>query len=269
MHRWLSFSIFLICSGLNAIEYSPWLGNVLEPNLRASAWLNSYQSVDTGHGVKRQAACDGFFDLDVSLAYRENIEFELEAVAAKTRTHCFGMDSVLFAGKYRFWNDIVGDPLTVTAGAVVSKVFKHALQDIAAFHHGGIQGEVYLSAGREFSCMQFWMSRVWGVVGFGIADLGSPWIRGDIAWEHNCWDRHQFKLFVDTLWGLGHNNLHLHHFKGYGPVNHQSVDAGIRYSLGFDYGIFLRFEYAYRVYARNCPRHVNRALLSLFYPLGL
>lgn len=272
-----TFAIIMACAAffpgvaiLNCTEFSPWFGNVLELDAQAACTANGYRSISTGHGTKHRSSCDTFFDLSASLAYRENLSFELEAVAADTSHDGFGMDSILFTARTCWMNDITAeDPISLTGGLTVSQVFKPGLRDLSSFHHGGIQCEAHLAAGKEYSCMQFWTSRLWGVFGAGIADLGSVWVRGNVVWEHNWWNNHQAQVFVRTLWGLGHDSLNLRHFRGYGPIAHQSVDLGGRYSYLFCTGASLSLEYGYRVYGRNCPKGVSIVSLNIFYPLKL
>lgn len=263
--------LFFSASTLWSTQYSPWFGNVLELETRAKCTANAYRSISTGHGTKKRSSCDTFFELGAALPYRENLSFELEAVAAHTSYNGFGMDSILFTARYRWMNDITAeDPFSLTGGITASQVFKPGLRNLSAFYHGGIQGEAHLAIGKECSCMQFWMSRLWGVVGFGVADLGSPWIRANATWENNWWNNHQTQIFARTLWGLGHDSLNLcETFHGYGPINHQSIDFGLGYTYLFNCGATLSFEYAYRLYGWNCPKKVNIASIQLFYPLNL
>ena len=144
------------------------------------------------------------------------------------------------------------------------------MHDISSFHHGHIEGEVHLSFGKKYGypCSKDYLFRWWNVVGIGIADEGSPWIREDAACEYNYDDVHQFRGFVNTLWGTGKDNLHPHHFKGYGNIKHKSVDVGIRY--GYTIGCWgtLSIQYARRVYAYNFPKNANLALFEYYFPFG-
>ena len=72
---------------------------------------------------------------------------------------------------------------------------------------------------------------------------------------------------MNTLWGLGkkifaitfHDNLH---FKGYGKINHKSVDLGIPLWLYDGMLGTLSLQYARRVYAYNFPKNANLVLLK-------
>ena len=246
-------------------ELKPWYDRELEIHSRTTYWLQSFHHLDVSHGPSQYRSNDSFLTLSL-LAARLAWCFEGEAAAAKTRRHPFGMDHIKLTGRYLWLSDVLADPISLTTGVSISSVFKPARHDIGSFHHGGIETEFHAAVGRESSCYQFWTSRWWSVVGLGIGDIGSPWIRLDADWEHNWWDTQKLRLFAHTLWGLGHRSLSLKkHFPGYGYIRHQSIDVGARYSYLFYCGVTLSLEYARRLYAENCPRNVNFFLVQLHY----
>lgn len=250
-----------------ATDYKPWYGRVLELDLSADVLMQAFTHVDSHHSSGKHPEFDTFIDAAASSAIWESIAAELEVIAAETRYQSFGMDAVRLTGRYRWFNDIVGDPISLSTGVTLSTIFKPARRNIATFDHGGMAAEGHIAVGKEFSREELWTSRAWGVFGMGIADVGSPWLRFNAAWEHNWCDRHQLELFTDTVWGLGQNQLNLHNFHGYGSVNYQAIDLGVRYHRQFDYGLILSLGYAYRVYSRNCPQEVNLISIKVFYPL--
>ena len=250
-----------------ATERMPWFERDLIIPLRASYIYQTYPYVQASHGHFGHEAHDSFLPLSASIAYQD-INAELELVFADTRRQHTTLDCIRLTGLYRIWNDIIGDPLSVVAGVTLTKAFSHSVKDPSSFHHGRIEAEFLVSAGRETSVEALWSTRWWGVLGLGIADHGSPWIRGELAWEKNWCDQQQLRLFVNTLWGLGRDNLHpCHHFHGYGPLNHQSIDLGARYSYVFESGLTLSAGFTRRIYARNFPVRANIVTLSLMYPI--
>lgn len=265
----LIIGCLIATASLAATDYRPWFGNTLEIETCAACQLQGYRKVSTGEGTKHHPAIDLFFDLSAATSF-DFLAAELEAVATDTRYRRFGMDCIKLTGRYRWLNDIVGDPVSLVTGLSIAQVFKPGLRNLSSFHHGGIECEAHVAVGRERSFMQYWFSRYWAVLGVGIADMGYPWIRGDYAWEYNFCEKHILRLFANSLWGLGYHHLHhVNHFHGYGSIRHQSIDLGARYSFLFNWGGTLSLEYAYRVFARNCPKGVNIAYLSLCYPFGL
>jgi hypothetical protein len=267
--RLIAFLI-LISSPLMATELSPWFGPLLEIEGRGTCLFQRYRFIDTKHGTAKHPANNVFVTLSSSICPKEYWSFEGEVVTSATRHHHFNMDSLWATGRYRWWNDIVGDPVTLVTGLTLSKIYKVSRHDLSEFYHGGIQCEAHLSAGKEFSCLQFWTSRIWGVCGVGFADKGSPWIRGNLAWEHNWWDRHQIKIFANSLWGLGSKGLSLHkHFQGYGLIRHQSVDIGFLFRFETESRFAFSLEYVFRAFANNGPKNVNSILIRGYYPFNL
>jgi len=260
----------LLAPFLEATERMPWYPRYLELQPRATWLYQDYQKVDTAKGSQHHSSHDNFLFLSISGAY-DRWAVELEISAAATHHRNFSLSDISLTGRYQWKDDIIGDAVSLTTGLTVSHVFEIALHDISCFYHGGIQLEGHVAVGKEFClCQQFWISRAWGVLGLGIADHGSPWVRFDAAWEHNVWDCHRFRIFADSLWGLGRNNLSLkHHFHGYGPIHHQSIDLGFAYSHHFEAGAIVDLGYSYRVHAHDCPERVNKIFISLLYPFGL
>lgn len=287
MKRTLTFlALILTVSTLSATEYCPWFGPWLEVEGRATARLEAYPSINGHHCHKippndvfahydgrkniNKSATNGFLDLSASMTYPERWSSEVEVVIATTRHCSFGVDSLKFTGRHLFFDDVIGDPLSLSAGVSAIGVFPPFTHDVSVFHHGGIAGEMHIAVGKEFICREFWTSRLWGVGAVGLGDVGSAWLRFDTFFEHNWWDRHHLRLSAKTLWGLGQNRLNLcEHFGGYGPIAHNSVDIGLRYGYFFEFGLTANIEYAYRVYARNCPQDVNILSLNFLYPFGL
>lgn len=259
-------TVLLLSQGASATDYKPWFGRVLELDLSADCLMQAFTYVDSHNSPGKHPEFDVFIDLDASLAVWESIAAEIEIIAAETRHQSFGMDAIKLTGRYRFFNDIVGDPASLSTGITLSAIFPAVRRNIATFDHGGIAAECHLAVGKEWSCMQFWTSRAWTVFAVGVADVGSPWLRCNLAWEHNWWERHQLELFADTIMGLGRNHLNLHNFHGYGSVRYETIDLGARYRFQFDNGIALSLGYGYRVYGRNCPLDASLIFLKALYP---
>lgn len=268
MLRQLFTAVFLLPALLFSTEFMPWLDREIEIHSRLDCWLQSFNTLDVSHGPNCYRSRDIFLKGSLLLPYKQ-WSLELEATGANTRHHRYHADNLKFTARYRWLNDIVGDSISLITGISVSQVFKPARHDIGVFHHGGVEGEVHAAIGREVSCYQFWTSRWWTVCGVGMGDIGSPWIRWDGVWERNWCDISQFRVFARTLWGLGKHSLSLNHFSGYGPIHHQSIDLGFRYSYLIKWDLTLSLEYAYRVYAQNCPKNVNFFLVHIYYPFAI
>lgn len=264
-------TLFLsISSALTALELKPWFSPMFEPQARAEPRFQFFRFVDTERGFKKYSSTDYFLDLELYSTLWQNWSVELEGMLAATRHRSFGFDSLSLTGRYLWWDDVVGDPLSVTTGLTLYKVFKPSRHDLAIFHHGGVECELHVAAGKEFSCQHYWLSRAWVVGGVGFGDSGSPWLRLDAHWEHNCWDAHHLRFSLCSLWGMGTRSLkQVRHFHGYGPIQHQTVDAGLQYSWIFAHEISLSAAYFFRLYACNAPVYASTLLFKLDYPISL
>jgi hypothetical protein len=251
-----------------ATELKPWYGDPLVINARFTSAYQHYSRVAKNHHPVHHSSDDLFQVLSVETSLFE-YGLEGELYLAKTHHRSFGLDSFKLTGRYQILNNDLGDPVSLILGASLIAVDRWARDDLSVFHHGGTEGEFTVSVGNEVICEDIWLSRWWCVGGLGLGDTGSPWIRGDASYEKRFYTRHFLRLTVDTLWGLGHSNLHVHDFDGYGPIQHQSVDLTLRYAYQFDYLGELSCSYSYRLFARNAPLEANRFQVTYLYPFGL
>lgn len=254
---------------LPATDLRPWAGRVYSINVNGSCLLQQFCKLGTKCGSVKRPEFDAFYHFSVLGVEREDATFEIELLASNTRYRDLGVNALRFTGCYFWLNDVIGDPVSLSTGITISKIFNASRHNLALFDHGGLACEAHIAIGRENSCEEFWTSRAWGVLGIGIADVGSPWLRANLVWERNWWEIHQFRFFADSIWGFGGNRLRLHPFHGYGSVNYQAIDAGLRYAFRLRNDALLSVAYAYRVYGRNCPLYVNLLKFEFCYPFGL
>ncbi len=269
--RLLSLLLFVpfLCT---ATDLKPWFGTDYEAEIRATVLYQNYDSFATPdrHTLKRTAN-DEFVTLSVAYPFHRYCG-EFEATAAHTRKQRPGWDCFRLTGRYQWWSEADGCPLSIVFGLTGIEPFSRALHDISSFHHGHIEGEATIAVGKKYGetygCTADYLFRWWTVVGSGIADKGSPWVRGDAACEVNLDNVQQIRALVNTLWGTGNKRLRPDHFKGYGPINHKSVDLGLRYGYSMDCWGTLSLQYARRVYAYNFPKNTNLVLFEYYLPFG-
>ncbi len=265
-------SLFLFITAIcAATDLKPWFGNEYETEIRATVLYQNYHSISAPHHhAHKRNENDRFTTFSAAYPFRRYCG-EFEVTSANTRHQKYRWDNFRVTGRHQWASEIDGDPLSMVAGLTLTEPLSRALHDISSFHHGHLEGEIHFSLGKKYGypqCCKDYLYRWWNVIGFGIADVGSPWVRGDAAFEYNYDGINQFRGFINTLWGLGRNNLRIHRFKGYGSIEHKSVDLGIRY--GYTLGCFgtLSLQYAHRVYAYNFPKNANLVLLEYYFPFG-
>lgn len=263
------FFLFPIC-WVNATEYQPWLGNFYEFERRFSLAYQGYDRLASDSHLKRYSSNDCF--LNVSLCNSRPdpaMGLEFEVTQARTRRQRGDIDQIKMTGRYVWQDDIAGDPLSLTTGLSYIQAFQSSLKDVSSFHHGLYNAEGFISIGKESSDEALWDSRWWSILALGIAEQGSPWLRFHLNYEKRWWEKNEMKIFFHSLWGFGHNKLRLSHFHGYGPIRHQSIDIGLRYTYLLEFYGSASLEYSYRIYAYNFPAYAHHVLAQLLYTFGL
>lgn len=254
---------------LLGIDYRPWYPKWLEPQAQLTYLFQSYQSLERpGHDVHHSSQ-DSFVFTSLGMAAL-GFYGELDLNFAKTHERNFAVDSYYIEARYQIFDDVADeDPVSLIAGITIGKASRPALHDYSSFHHAQFEGEIHVAVGKEKSCEQFWTSRWWGVLGIGGGDVGSPWIRCNANWEKNYLECGKWGVFINTLWGLGGNNLsRREEFKGYGPIAHRSIDLGAFYTYPFECGGEFTVSYAFRPYAFNFPQNTSLFSLTFLHPFG-
>jgi hypothetical protein len=251
------------------LERQPWIGNYLEFDWRQIALYQTYSKIDEESYFVPYSSDNIFVTTQLSNAIKPDFSLGIEATLAHTRHQKINVDHLSLGGRYVLKDDISGDLVSLTAGFHFTQSFKNSLNDISSFHHGRAEVEAFLSIGQENAQGKEWNSRWYFSGGIGIADRGSPWLDGRFVYENRFLSKHQYSLFLNSLYGLGHQSLHLHHFHGYGSIAHRSIDLGIGYVYWIDYFGSLAVEYSKRVYARNFPVQTDSFLIKIVYVFGL
>jgi len=252
----------MLALDLKATEYLPWIGPSFLLEWRDDLRYQHYR-------FKRHQADDLFLNNSLSGAYQD-LAVELEITAANTQRQPGRIDQLKITGRKVLTDDVIGDPLTSTIGISLTQCFRPSLRDISSFHHGYNEGELFLAVGKELTFSETWESRLWGVAGLGVAiDRGSPWIHLEGAYEKRWREKHECRIGLHSLYGLGRHRLKWHDFHGYGPVSHRSLDLRLRYTYLIDFFGSASIEFSQRLYARHFPGYACSVTLQLLYQFGL
>ncbi len=266
----MKFPVFLLFySSLASLEVRPWFGDAWEFYFNTSYTYSSYSRVQDSIPSSRYKSCDQIVTLDLSVSPLESWAFELELETARTRAHSWTPRSIGSQAGYLWLNDLVGDPVSLVLGLNVRYVTHAGLHDVSFPYHASLQGETFISVGKEWAQGPDWVYHafIWGALGSGTR--GSPWVHALAGFESNKAGFHTFGFFIDALAGCGHHEqVPLHHFPGYGGIRHRSLDIKAQYAIDFD--IWGRFDlaYSYRVYARSFPEHLQSFTLSYELPFS-
>lgn len=265
------FSLFLLNTFcVSGTEYQPWLGNFYEFEVRSSAKYQGYKRLSSGSNLRKYSSNDVFLNLSLINARPPALGGELEITQARTRKQRGNIDQLKLTGRFVWQDDVAGDPISLTTGLSYAQAFRHGLKDVSSFHHGFSNAELFASIGKESPPNEsIWGSRWWSVVAIGVAERGSPWFRLNVDYEKRLFEKHEMRAFLHSLWGIGGQKLRVDDFHGYGPVRHQSIDLGLRYTYLLDYYGSGSLEYSYRVYAYNFPSYAHQVYVQILYTFGL
>lgn len=267
--KYLIVILQLCVSVLAATDYMPWTRVDLELYPSVDYTYQHYDCIQSTSKSRSRAGNDHLIGLGVYACYL-SYSAELEAILAHTRDLPFGLDQFKLTAKYQMLDDIIGDCISATFGGSLIGATRDAVEDYGLFHHGKLEGELFLTIGQEQSYKQFWLTHWWAMGGVGVGEKGSPWLFSQIAWERNYYNRWEWRLFADILWGLGGNSLNLYKsFHGYGSIKHRSIDLGTRITKLTNYCGHYHFEFTQRVWARNYPEYSSIFQLRYIYPFGL
>lgn len=265
--------LFLACvfpASSYALETDPWFGNENEFESNFSYFHQSYDCVDTKTGTVSRKSNDSFAKLALGLASERNYHGEFECVFADTKEREFGLESFSLLGRYLLFNDVIGDPFSLTLGVSTTFLPSATLRDPSSLRHSHLEGELHLSIGKEQERAWSWNSRYWTMLAFGSGNKGSPWLRGFFAWEKNIHESQYLRLFAEGRCGFGSRSLErVTNFPGYRSLAYETFDFGVKYHYVFDYWGTFGLEYMRRTYAKFTPKGLNRITVSYELPFSL
>ena len=207
------------------------------------------------------------FNLSFSPSLQWSIDSDLEFSGSPFQD--FGFCSVAFQGRYLLKDDIIGDLISLSLGGDVRVVSSESLKDVNNLYHSNIEFQCNLAFGKEFSKLDYWRFRFWGYGGVGIANKGSPWLKGKFAVEGNIHEKRKWSIFAKTMRTFGrYDSFNIYDFNGYAKLRQLNVDLGFRY--GWRLGVWGTFslEYRRRIIAKRCPKNENFLAVSYMVPFS-
>lgn len=271
MRYWIAALSLCVTSFVEgSFDYAPWFSRDFELQPQLSYRLQHYREIDSDSGNRDFTADDCFYTFNLGVTVLNDYNLQVEFGISDTKTYRFlhlNHDALLL--RYQLYNSDLGDPFSLAAGLQVQNTTGRASRDVSVFNHCRINAEVNLAIGFQDLCEDRWMHRSWALAGFGTGDTGSPWVRAEM---HYDWQPNPLLLssfgFV-YLQGLGCHSIHSpNHFQGYYNIRHRSFDVEGYLQANLD-DYLVKFSYAYRLRARNCPRDATQLMLSVSYPFGL
>jgi len=263
------FAFFLPIAGM-CVEAQPWFGDVYQFHFLGSYAYSRFNSVQNGVPQLKTPfnANVLYFGLDFSPSPVWSIDTDLQF--ADTTAMSFNFRSLCAQGRYSWFDDIIGDPVSFVTGFNVRFTSSKALRDVSCPSHGNVDFELNFALGKEWEAKNCWLFRAWGYGAVGHANRGAPWVRAVVALETNIEDHHKIAIYGEGINGYGrHTHVDLDHFYGYARVREKAIDVGIRYGYRMDVWGTLRVEYVRRVLAKAAPERVNTVIVGYLLPFSL
>lgn len=229
------FYFLLIPFALSAVNLNPWFDPILDIKKSATIGYRTGQHVDAL--LVRGA---------IETTVWNDIKAEIDVDAAKTNKNGFSFEAVRFTGLYRFWNDIIDDPVTIVGGLTFAFPRSAFIRDISVFEPSPSYLEAHLIFGKEeVSCIE-WASRKWAFITFGAGTRASTWLKTKLVYDMNLYDWGYASFSLGTLSGFGSRPLFPFHSYAHGAYR--------ELYLGFDYYIDIyRFGFKQTLYKNHYP----------------
>lgn len=252
-----------------SLEVQPWFGDCLEFHFLGTYAYSYFEKVQNGipQLTKTFQSNVAYLGLDFSPTPEWSVDTDIQVAA--TTQESFNFRSVGLQGRYLWFDDIIGDRLSLATGGSIRFTNTASLHDVSCPSHANFDFELNFSLGKEFDVSDSFAWRLWGFGAIGHANRGSPWVRAIAAVETNYDDQHKLALFAEGSNGYGrHSHVLVDDFDGYAKIRQKSIDLGARY--GYRIGVWgtLRFEYMRRVLAKSCPEQVNSFIFSYLLPFS-
>lgn len=267
--RSLIAALALFSSGW-AANQKPWFDNVLEFQLRSGYLYHHYSRVHTAVGRIPLKADEHYIEGRLGISPFPHWSTEFEVLAGDSKQSDFTFQRIAWQLRYRWLDDIVGDPVSLVTGLQARLPFRASRRTLSQPDHSKLDFEAHASLGKEWAEWASWYLRSWVTGAAGIGIRGSAWLRGEATIETQLGRGHQIRLFGRAQSGLGEGQLDLSRpFKDYGDIAYRFVDVGAGYTVPWRFVGSLELDYAYRVWARHFPVGAHSLELVWLYPFSL
>lgn len=255
-------------SSLIATNETPWIDQVLLPITSLELGYQQFNTISSGNHYCRYSGRDFFGNTGMLFATSPDLCYELETRFTSTNKHEITLDQVKQTARYAYLDDARGDLVALTFGLALIEPIAVGLRDPSFIHHSLFDTELHVAIGKEWIFEDEYIWRTYALTAVGMGIEGYPWMRGTFTTEYNYCLAHNFKGKLIGEGGFGKDNLHLHHFHGYGNIAYSLVDVELEYTYNlecFDFSL----RYLKSLYRHNCPANVQQISCLITYPFNL
>jgi len=262
------FLLLLFTSSVWAFEESPWFSEPYLFEFRPAFTWGYFSEVEGGSESFSSNTQD--LVLNLGVATMSNIEAQVDLQFWGSKQKSFNFESMAVQLRYLVLDDLVGDLISLTAGANFRVVPFWRLQDVAMPYHYVSNLEAVVSAGKEFSSGPYWYFHLYGLGAFGWANKGAPWLRFLLEGRYNIQNTHRLSGICRSYIGLGDKRtVDVSNFDGYYDVYHRSIDLAASYYYHFREWGDLGVEGGYRVFARAYPEWNRYIMIEWKVPFSI
>ncbi len=268
--KWGIASCLFLFQGAFALQEAPWLGNVYEFEFHTDFCYSQYAKIDRAIEQPSYAYNNYVTDASLSLTASPKIDVEIELDMARTPHQTYGFRSAAFQIRYLFLDDIVGDLVTFNMGLNTRAVTGRAVADVSSPYASYWNGEATVSIGKEFTRDEDWKTRGYALGSVGLANHGSFWNRYKAAYEARIGSYQALEVFSVGYFGYGgEKRVNIDQFRGWGFIQHRSIDVGAKYRYLFQFWGSLSVSYACRVWAVSYPEREQSIEFSYSLPFSI
>ncbi len=255
---------------LEGLERLPWFRNIWEFTFTPTYTYSQYPSVQNGVPKGQQKSNDHLISFDFAVPFTSQWQMDSQVEFADTPRQSMGLRSLAFQPRYLWLDDLLGDPVSLTTGAVIRGVTHHSLKDVSSPYHSYLNFEINSALGREWNRGFDWHVRSFGGASIGIATRGFPWVSAFTGVEGQMHQAHRLGMCLEGALGFGHRKrVYFNHFNGYAFIEHRNIDVSVKYTYVFEIWGQLSCAYTRRIYAGSFPEKVNFFTFSYMLPFSL
>ena len=234
----------------------PWLGNLFEFQLTGGYTFQHFSRIRTYPETIKRSTNMAYFDIDLGLVLLPTLNVGLNLGTQKAMGKNLYFDTAKVWGQYLIFDDIIGDPISMTLNLSLASTDTKVLGNLGKFHHGRFESVLSASIGREWAIGRIFTHRIWANIGIGGSTRSSLFGEEGLAWQINFIDRIRVGAFGTFNGGFGKKRLTtLSDFTGYRHTRYRAIDGGI--SLKYRWGIWgdLKLQFIRRFWGRSCPEN--------------
>jgi hypothetical protein len=259
-----------LSTGAVAFEDKPWLGNQYEFTLDSRYSYSWFNRLAGGEGKYPHPFHSNLFSVDLGLSPLDGWGTEVEVEFAQTSRQQFGKRSIGAMVRGRLLNDLTGDFISLTTGLNARVTSRKSLRDISCPSSSRFDLEVHAAFGKEWSCRENWLVRLYGITALGQGSRGLPWIKTKAALDIRQNAISSWELYSVSYCGFGtQRRVDPDHFRGWGPYRHSSVDVGASYSYHLPVWGRFSLDIVHRCHAYVYPARMTGFSISYHLPFSL